>query len=117
MAYFKINDIDFSQYVNALEVTTVHNYKSRTNAAGNLNVKYINEKKVVTVGIIPLNDTSTTSLLSELNKFKVTVSYLEPETNELKTITCIAPKNSLKYYKVIAGDTMLKAYSIQFTEL
>ena len=39
MTYFKLNNIDFSQYVTKLQVGTKHNYKQRTNASGNLMVK------------------------------------------------------------------------------
>lgn len=117
MEYFKINDIDFSHCVSSLEVGTIHNYRSRVNAAGNTNVKYINKKKTLSVTIIPLSDTATATFLTELNKFQVKVDYLDPETKALKTITCINPKNSISYYTIREGNTMLKSYKIQFTEL
>lgn len=116
MAYFKLNDIDFSAYVNALEVSTVHNYKQRTNAAGNMNVNYINTKKALKVGIIPLDAAIEQSLLAELNKFQVKVEYLEPETNTLETIQCIAPDNKIKYYTIQANKTLIDAYSVEFIE-
>ena len=34
MAYFKINDIDFSDYVSELKVNKSANYNVQTNAAG-----------------------------------------------------------------------------------
>lgn len=116
MAYLKINDVDFSQYVSSLEVNTVHNSKARTNAAGNMNVKYINTKKVVTAGIIPLTADASKALVKELNKFQVKVEYLEPETDTLKTIQCIVPDNKIKYYRITADKTMLDTYTVTFTE-
>ena len=116
MEYLKINGIDFSKCVSSLEVNTVHNAKTRTNAAGNMNVKYINTKKVLNVGIIPLDSISSKSLLTELNKFEVEVEYLEPETEALQTISCIVPSNNVKYYRILADKTMMDAYKVTFTQ-
>lgn len=116
MAYLKINTVDFSQYVNSLEVNTVHNSKTRTNAAGNMNVKYINTKKVITAGIIPLSAEASKALIQELNKFQVEVEYLEPETGTLKTIQCVVPDNKIKYYRITADKTMLDTYTVTFTQ-
>ena len=54
MAYFKINDIDFSDYVNELKINKSANYNVQTNAAGDSVVDYINKKRTIEVGIIPL---------------------------------------------------------------
>lgn len=116
MEYFKINGVDFSKCVSSLEVNTVHNAKTRTNAAGNMNVKYINTKKVITVGIIPLESSDSKALLTQLNKFQVQVEYLEPETEALQTIDCIIPSNNVKYYRIWADKTMMDAYTITFTQ-
>lgn len=58
MAYFKIGDVDFSAYVNALKVTNSNNYTALTNANGDTVVDYINNKRTLEVGIIPLDDTA-----------------------------------------------------------
>lgn len=117
MNYFKINDIDFSHYVNKLEVKTVHNHKQQTNALGDINAKYINTKKVIDVGIIPLDAESNAALLAQINKFKVSVSFLNPETRELETIDCIIPDNTVDYYTIRADKVSLKAYSLSFTQI
>lgn len=117
MAYFKINNKDFSQYINKLKVGNKHNYKARTNASGNMSVKYINTKRIIEVGIIPLDDASTSALQKEINKFTVTVSFLNPQTKALETINCIIPDNAVDYYTIQAGKVMLNAYSLKFTEL
>ena len=44
MTYFKINNVDYSMYVNSLEITINTNYNAQTNAAGNTVVDYINQK-------------------------------------------------------------------------
>ena len=117
MTYFKINNIDFSMYVNALKVGIEHQYKGRTNASGNLMVKYINTKRILEVGIIPLDDASLSSLLTEIDKFTVKVSFLNPKTKALETIDCIVPQTSVEYYTVQAGNVSLKAFALKFTEL
>jgi hypothetical protein len=121
MAYFKINNKDYSLYVNKLLVDTKHKYTARENAAGNLMVKYITKKRNIQVGIIPLDANTLKSLVSELNKggaqFTKSVTFLNPETNALETINCIIPINSIEYYTIQAGNVMTKAFSFTCEEL
>lgn len=124
MAYFKINNKDYSLYVNKLLVDTKHKYTARENAAGNLMVKYITKKRNVQVGIIPLDAAALKSLTDELavdpanNKpFEKQITYLDPNTNELTTIRCIIPIHSIEYYTVRAGKVMTKAFSFTCEEL
>jgi hypothetical protein len=56
MAYFKIGEIDFSPYVNSLKINKSANYNAQTNAAGNTVVDYINSKRTIEVGIIPVDN-------------------------------------------------------------
>ena len=118
MAYFKINNIDFSMYVNKLKVAKEHIYKSMTNANGNLLVKHTNSKRVIEVGIIPLDAATMRALQVELDKFKVTVSYLNPNTQQLETINAIIPQNSVEYYTIQgANNVKFNAFALTFTEL
>ena len=68
MAYFKIGKTDFSNIVNELKVDNTSNYNSQTNAAGNTVVDYINTKRIIEVGIIPLDDTN---MAKEVDQFLV----------------------------------------------
>jgi len=117
MAYFKIYNpvtqvtTDYSQYVNKLSVTTNHKYTARENAIGNLLVKYITSKKNIQVGIIPLDASSLQTLMTDINSFEVSVTYLDPELNSTTTIDCIIPANSIEYYTIRAGNTMTKAFT------
>ena len=119
MAYFKINGTDFSMYVNKLLVDTKHIYTARQNASGNNMVKYITKKHNVHVGIIPLDATALRRLEAELSggSFEKSITYLDPETNSLKTITCIIPIHTIEYYSVRAGKTMTKAFNFTCEEL
>lgn len=117
MTYFKINNVDFSMYVNRLKVGTKWNYKARTNASGNTSAKPINRKFILEVGIIPLDAETNKRLDEEINKFQVQVTFLCPEDNQLHTIDTIVPQHSKEYYTIQAGDTRLKAYALAFEEL
>ena len=116
--YFKINDTDYSMYVNMLKVGTEHHYKSMTTASGNTVVKYVNSKRVIEVGIIPLDDTAMKNLLADVEQFQVTISYRDPKTNVMTSdIKCIIPNNIIEYETIQVGKVMYKAFSLQIKEL
>ena len=118
MAYLKINGTDYSMYVNKLKIERNHIYKGQTAASGNTVAKYINTKRTIEVGIIPLDSTAMARLQTDINKFKVTVSYLDPQTKELvENVSCIIPQNSVDYYTVQAGNVKFQAFSLKFEEL
>lgn len=117
MSYFKIDGHDYSTYVNKLKITREHIYKGQTSAAGNLLVKYVNTKRIIEVGIIPLDDEAMANLQADINKFEVSVSYLDAETQELvEDVKCIIPHNSVEYYTVQAGNVRFKAFALEFKE-
>ena len=117
MTYFKINNTDFSMYVNALKVSSAANYTAQTNAAGNTVVDFINHKRTVKVGIIPLDNIAMANLQTELAKFSVSITYLNPDTKALDTINCIIPEANIEYYTIQADKVMYKGFSLEFIEL
>lgn len=115
--YFAINGTDYSKYVNKLIVGREHFYKSMTTAAGNTLVKYINTKRVIEVGIIPLSGTAMSNLLRDVNEFQVSISYRDPLTNALvEDVQCIIPNNLVEYYTIQSGKVKYKAFSLQIME-
>lgn len=91
-AYFKIGNNDYSSYVNSLKVSKSAVYNAQTNAAGDSVVDYINTKRTIEVGIIPLTDEQMAPLLADIDAFNVSISYREPKTNALATnVNCIIP--------------------------
>ena len=56
MSYLKINGVDYSMYFNELKITKNANFNSQTNARGNKVVDLVNHKRVIEVGIIPIED-------------------------------------------------------------
>lgn len=117
MAYFKIGKTDFSNIVNELNINKTSNYNSQTNAAGDTVVDYINTKRIIEVGIIPLDDTAMAELQTAINDFKVMISFRNPRTNQLETIFCIIPESGVEYYTIQANKVMYKAFRIKFIEL
>lgn len=117
MEYLKINDIDFSMYVNQLNISKNVNYNAQTNAAGNTVVDYINKKRLITVGIIPLDDVAMLNLQLVLDAFSVTVTFRNPQTNSLETVNCIIPSSNVEYYTIRADKVLFKAFTLEFIEL
>lgn len=117
MAYFKIGSNDYSTYVNELKVNKANNYNAQVNAAGNTVVDYINSKRTIKVGIIPLDDTVMTNLQTDLDAFNVSISFRNPKTKALETINCIIPDSEIEYYTIQVGKVMYKAFTLSFLEL
>lgn len=118
MAFFKLNGNDYSAYVNQLKITNQATYKSAQNAAGNMVVKYVATKRIFTVGIIPLDSSVMARLHRDMNNFRVTVSYRDPETNSLvENVQCIIPLNEVEYYTIQADNVMYKAFILTIKEL
>ena len=116
MAYFKIGKTDFSNIVNELNINNTSNYNSQTNAAGDTVVEYINTKRIIEVGIIPLDDTDMANLQTAINDFDVMISFRNPRTNQLETIFCIIPESGIEYYTIQANKVMYKAFKLKFIE-
>lgn len=118
MAYFKIGNIDFSMYVNELKVNKEANYNALTNAAGNTVVDFINHKRTIEVGIIPLDSAAMIELQSAIDAFNVSISFRNPNTGALEeNVNCIIPSSGVEYYTIQADKVMYKAFSIEFVEL
>ena len=117
MAYFKINEIDFSMYVSGLKVSKSANYSAQTNAAGNTVVDYINSKRVIEVSIIPLDAAAMLNLKAVIDAFSVSITFRNPSTNELETINAIIPEDEIEYYTIQANRVLYKEFSLTFTEL
>lgn len=118
MAYFKINDKDFSHLVSALKVSREAKYNAQTNAAGNTVVDYINSKREIEVSIIPLDSVTMIELQAELSQFEVSISFRNPNTGAMEeNIHCIIPDDEIEYYTIQTNKVMYKAMSLTFSEL
>lgn len=118
MSYFSINGVDYSIYVNQLKVSKSANYNAQTNAAGNTVVDYINTKRTIEVGIIPLNDEVMKQLQEAIAAFNVSISFLNPTTGALETdVNCIIPEDEVEYYTIQSNKVMFNAFTLNFIEL
>ncbi len=118
MAYLKLNGTDFSTYVNELRVGRDANYTAQTNAAGDTVVDYINHKRSIEVGIIPVDDEAMKALQAVIENFQVNLSYRDPLTGALvENVHCILPANNVEYYTIQSDKVMYKAFTLQFIEL
>ena len=118
MTYLTMNGVDFSAYVNDLKVTNTHQYSALTNAAGNTIVDYINNKRMLEVGIIPVDDTAMAQLLEVINGFNVVVSFRNPQTNVLEEdVNFIIPTNAVAYYTIRADKVMYDGFVLNLQEL
>lgn len=118
MAYFKIGNTDYSMYVNELKVGKAANYNAQTNAAGDTVVDYINHKRTIEVGIIPLDDVIMAQLQEDIDAFNVLISFRNPHTNALEeNVNCIIPESEVEYYTIQVGKVMFNAFTLTFTEL
>lgn len=118
MSYFKINDIDYSMYVNELKVDKEANYNAQTNAAGDTVVDLINHKRTIEVGIIPLTNEAMINLQTAIDAFNVSITFLNPQTGELeRDVNCIIPTSGVEYQFILSDKTMFKAFSLAFIEL
>lgn len=121
MTYFKINGYDFSHFVNELKVKRGANYNAQTNAAGDTVVDYINHKRTVEVGFVPLDRLEMYELKLQLRNLNVSISFYDVEstaTDKLTTISCIAPDVDVEYYTIQSDDKVLhQPFTVKFTEL
>lgn len=118
MAYFKIGDKDYSNIVNSLKVVKSANYNAQTNAAGDTVVDFINHKRTIEVGIIPLSDVNMAPLQARLDAFNVSISFRNPQTNELEeNVNCIIPEAEIDYYTIQVNNVSYKGMTLKFTEL
>lgn len=105
-------------YVNKLNIQNGHQYTAQTNARGNTVVDYINRKRTITVGIIPLDNEKMLTLQNQLKNFNVLITFRNPETGTLESnINCILPESEIEYYTIQVNKVMYNAFEITFTEL
>lgn len=120
--YFKINNLDCSYMISSLKVAKNNNFNAQTNAAGDTIVDLINTKRVITVEFIPLTrvsgNYSMDAITMLLNRFNVSISYLNPDNNTLEeNVNCIVATHEIEYYTIQDNKKMFKPFTVTFTEL
>lgn len=116
--YFKINDVDFSYLVSGLKVgyETLVSENSGRNANGDTVIDVINEKIKVYVSLRHTTNAEMKAFLTAIGDYVVNVSFLDPMTEELTTITAYTGTPEPEYYS-INSKTIYKPMNINFIEL
>lgn len=115
--YFKIGSYDISDYVSELTIDTKTKYVSQTNAIGDTRVDALSSKRVFTIKIIPIDDTTMATILGNIT-FSCSISYRDPKTNNMvNNVSCICPDTSIEYYTIQTNNVSYKAWEISFEEL
>lgn len=119
MAYFKINDKDFSYLVSGLKVgyETLVSDKSGRNAAGDTVVDIINRKIKVYVTLRHTTGEEMDEFLEAIKDYVVNVSFLDPRTNTLTTINTYTGTPEPEYYTIQTNNIIYKPMSLNFIEL
>ena len=119
MAYLKINDKDFSHMVSGLKVgfETLVSEASGRNAAGNTVIDVINRKVKVYVTLRHTFENEMKEFLESIKDYVVNITFLNPETKGLDTITTYTGTPEPEYYTIQPGNVIYKPMSINFIEL
>lgn len=116
--YFKINDTDFSHLVSGLKVgyETLVSENSGRNANGDTVIDVINRKIKVYITFRHTTNSEMAELLAAIDDYVVSVSFLNPQTNALSSITAYTGTPEPEYY-TISDKTIYKPMNLNFIEL
>lgn len=118
MAFLKINGNDYSMYCNKLVVGRQHNAVTREAATGLLLVKRKATVRLLEIGFIALDNKVMPSLMVDINKPNLTISFLDPLTNELvENMPCMIATNLVDYYTIQGSNAKFKAFTLSAQEI
>ena len=119
MTYFKINDVDFSHLVSGLKVgyETLVSDSTGRNAAGDTVIDVINRKVKLYLTLRHTTNQEMDSFLDAISGFVVNVTFLDPRTNALTTVTTYTGTPEPEYYTIQATTTIYKPLNLNFIEL
>lgn len=117
--YFKINDIDFSHIVSAMRIgyETLVSEDSGRNANGDTVIDVVNKKRKLYITFRHTTENEMNSLLAAIDDYVVSVSFLNPKTNALTTVTAYTGTPEPEYYTIQANNIIYKPLNLNFIEL
>ena len=117
--YFKINDKDFSSYVSGLKVgyETLVSDNSGRNAAGDTVIDVVNQKYKVYITFRHTTAAEMAELLNAINDYVVNVTFRNPKTSQLTTITAYTGTPEPEYYTIQPTMVVYKPMALNFIEL
>lgn len=118
MAYLKVEGTDFSDIVSGLKIgyETIVSDESGRNANGDTVMDIVNRKIKVYVELRHTTQKEMSTFLSALANYKVSVTFLNPKTNALKTINAYTGTPEPEYYN-LTSKMVYKPMSLNFIEL
>ena len=117
--YFKINNTDFSHLVSGMRIgfETLVSDNSGRNANGDTVIDVINNKVKVYITFRHMTDTEMNSLLAAINDYVVNVSFRNPKSGTLKTITAYTGTPEPEYYTIQDNLVIYNPMELNFIEL
>lgn len=119
MSYFKINNKDFSNLVSGLKAgyETLVSDSSGRNANGDSVIDVINRKVKLYVNLRHTLEDEMAAFLNAIEDYVLNVSYLDPKTKTIKTITAYTGTPEPEYYTIQDGSIIYKPMNLNFIEL
>lgn len=120
MNILKINNNDFSNLVSSLRVgyeTLVSDTGSGRNANGDMVIDVINRKAKLYITLRHTFAEEMENFLTSIEGYVVTVSFLDPKSNYMRTITAYTSTPEPEYYTAQTNKKMFKPLNINFIEL
>lgn len=118
MSYLKINNTDISHLVKGLKIgyETLVAEGSGRNANGDTVLDVVNRKVKVYVTFRPMFPSDMVPFFTLIKDYVVNVTYLDAQTNTLKTAQCYHGTPEPEYYH-IGNEIIFKEFSLNFIEL
>ena len=119
MAYLKVNGYDASSLVSGLKIgfETLVSDDSGRNAAGDTVIDVINHKAKVYVTLRHTTDAEMQEFLGSIEDYVVEVSFRNPKSGELTTITAYTGTPEPEYYTIQSDMVIYKPMQLNFIEL
>ena len=119
MAFFKVGNTDFSYLVSSMKVgrETLVSENSGRNANGDTVIDVVNKKYKVYIGLRHTTDQEMQEFLAAIEDYVVNVTFLNPITNALTTITAYTGTPEPEYFTIQGGKVFCKPMEINFIEL
>lgn len=117
--YFKVNNIDFSHLVSGLKVgyETLVSESSGRNANGDTVIDVVNTKRKVYVNFRYTTNVEMLEFLNAIKDYVVEVSFRNPSTGAMYTITAYTGTPEPEYYTIQSDLVIYKPMSLNFIEL
>lgn len=119
MTTFKIGDKDFTHLVSGLRVgyEVLVSDSSGRNAKGDTVIDIVNRKRKLYVTFKYMTEAQMDELLAAVQDYVVSVSFRNPKTKGLTTITTYIGTPEPEYYTIQQGKVLIKPMELNFIEL